>query len=235
MTMTDLRTRPGLPHDGGHGRPRLRPRLDGVHQAARRSASRRASASAACRRPGVGAGWPASSASRWCRWKRRCRSTSPWTAPTRSTDDLDLIKGYGRALVREKIVAAASRKFVILVGPGKRRPACSASRASCRSRWCRSALPLAARRLQRARLRPGAVEEDGKPFVTDNGNHILDCGIPPTPHRATRRRSDASIRAIPGVVGTGLFLGMADVVLVGDDKFNLVEERERRVVARERR
>src|SRR5436305_12968327 len=35
------------------------------------------------------------------------------------TDDLDLIKGYGRALVREKIVEAASRKFIVVVGPGK--------------------------------------------------------------------------------------------------------------------
>jgi ribose 5-phosphate isomerase A len=57
--------------------------------------------------------------------------------------NLDLIKGYGRALVREKVIAASSRRLVILVGDER-----SSSRgwergASCRSRWCRSPCPCA--------------------------------------------------------------------------------------------
>jgi ribose 5-phosphate isomerase A len=66
---------------------------------------------------------------------------------------------------------------------------------------------------------------NGKTFVTDNGNHILDCRIDPIPD-ATRLELD--IRAIPGVVGTGLFLGMADTVLIGDrNDFRLIDERHR--------
>ena len=63
-------------------------------------------------------------------------------------------------------------------------------------------------------------------LVTDNGNHILDCQIHPIGD-ATRLEED--IRAIPGVVGTGLFLGMADAVLVGEPSdFRFIEERRRK-------
>jgi ribose 5-phosphate isomerase A len=62
-------------------------------------------------------------------------------------------------------------------------------------------------------------------FLTDNGNHILDCQIAPI---ADPARLELDIRAIPGVVGTGLFLGMADTVLVGDrNDFRMLEERRR--------
>ena len=62
-------------------------------------------------------------------------------------------------------------------------------------------------------------------FVTDNGNHILDCRIEPI---KDPMRFELDIRAIPGVVGTGLFLGMADVVLVGEQgSFELIEEKRR--------
>jgi ribose 5-phosphate isomerase A len=61
--------------------------------------------------------------------------------------------------------------------------------------------------------------------VTDNGNHILDCQIDPI---ADKWRVERDIRAIPGVVGTGLFLEMADVVLVGDRAdFRKIDERQR--------
>jgi ribose 5-phosphate isomerase A len=60
--------------------------------------------------------------------------------------------------------------------------------------------------------------------VTDNRNHILDCIIAPILHPD---QFEEHLRGIPGVVGTGLFLGMADTVLVGDGHFNLVAERQR--------
>ncbi len=136
---------------------------------------------------------------------------------------LDLVKGYGRALVREKIIAASSRKLVILVGPGK-----TVGRLGERGKLpvevLPFALPLCRRRLADLGCRPVLYEHDGKPFVTDNGNCILDCAVGPLADAAVL---EAALRGIPGVVGTGLFLGMADVVLVGDDGFNLVEERRR--------
>ncbi len=82
------------------------------------------------------------------------------------------------------------------------------------------------RRLRELNCRPVPYLDGGGLFVTDNGNHILDCQIEPIRDAA---RLEADIRAIPGVVGTGLFLEMADTVLVGDrSDFRMIEERRRR-------
>ncbi len=137
--------------------------------------------------------------------------------------DLNLIKGYGRALVREKIVAAASQKLVILVGPGKL-VAVLGGRGKLPVEVVPFALPLCQQRLKKLGCDPVPYEVDGKLFLSDNGNAILDCKVGaillPT-------EFEAQLRAIPGVVGTGLFLGMADTVLVGDDRFQLVSEKKR--------
>jgi ribose 5-phosphate isomerase A len=138
--------------------------------------------------------------------------------------NLDLIKGYGRALVREKIIAASSRRLVILVGEEKLVPRLG-TRGILPVEVTPFALPLCQRRLSELGCMPVPYSQAGHLFVTDNGNHILDCHINPIAD-ATRLESD--IRAIPGVVGTGLFLGMADTVLVGDrNDFRLIEERRR--------
>jgi ribose 5-phosphate isomerase A len=138
--------------------------------------------------------------------------------------NLDLIKGYGRALVREKVVAASSRRLVILVGDEK-----IVSQLGGRGKLpvevIPFALPLCERRLAELACRPVPYFQGIDLFVTDNGNHILDCQIDPIPNPS---RLEIDIRAIPGVVGTGLFLGMADTVLVGEhDTFRLIEERRR--------
>jgi ribose 5-phosphate isomerase A len=137
--------------------------------------------------------------------------------------NLDLIKGYGRALVREKIVAACSKKFVILVGANKLVPVIG-SRGKLPVEVLPFALSLCVRHLRDLGLDPVPFEKDGQPFVSDNGCRILDCGVKPIARPA---ELEAAIRAIPGVVGTGLFLGMADVVLIGDDQFNLTAEKTR--------
>src|SRR5262249_21375214 len=131
--------------------------------------------------------------------------------------NLDLIKGLGRALVREKIVAASARKLVILVGPGKKVPVLG-TRGTLPVEVVPFALPLCKKRLAELGFVPVPCERDGRLFVSDNGNHIIDCGIQALPQPA---ETESAIRAIPGVVGTGLFLGMAHTVLVGDDRFNL--------------
>jgi ribose 5-phosphate isomerase A len=122
----------------------------------------------------------------------------------------NLIKGYGGALVREKIVAAASQKLVILVGPEKLVPVLG-SRGKLPVEVVPFGLPATARHLAALGLAPSQRIVDGKPFQTDNGNAILDCGTGPIDQPA---ELEASILAVPGVVGTGLFLGMADVVLI---------------------
>lgn len=138
--------------------------------------------------------------------------------------NLDLIKGYGRALVREKIVAASSRQLIILVGAEKL-VARLGSRGRLPIEIVPFALPLCIRRLTALGLRPTLWELENKPGLTDNGNYILDCGTNPI---ADAGQLAASIRAIPGVVGTGLFVGMTHTVLVGNDRdFQIIEERAR--------
>lgn len=128
--------------------------------------------------------------------------------------DLDLIKGYGRALVREKIVAAASRREVILVGEEKLVPRLG-SRGIVPVEVLPFAAPFCAREFARLGCRPQRRDETGgSPVISDNGNWILDCGVDPIADAAAL---DAALRAVPGVVGTGLFVGVADVVLVGMD------------------
>jgi ribose 5-phosphate isomerase A len=136
---------------------------------------------------------------------------------------LDLIKGYGRALVREKIVAAASKRLVILVGPGKTVDVLG-QHGKLPVEVVPFALPLCKLKLEELGCKPVPYEVDGRLFVTDNGNNILDCGLSPILHPS---EFEAHVRAIPGVVGTGLFLGMADTVLFGDDAFNLIDEKRR--------
>ena len=138
--------------------------------------------------------------------------------------NLDLIKGYGRALVREKVIAASSGRLVILVGEEKLVPRLG-TRGKLPVEVVPFALPLCERRLRELGCQPVPYVQGGRLFVTDNGNNILDCQIGPL---ADPRKLDGDIRAIPGVVGTGLFLGMADTVLVGGGSdFRLTEERHR--------
>jgi ribose 5-phosphate isomerase A len=137
---------------------------------------------------------------------------------------LNLIKGYGRALVREKIVAAASKKLIILVGSEKEVDVLG-SRGNLPVEVVPFSLPLCRLRLTELGCRPVPYAVDGQLFTTDNGNYILDCGVDPL---SDPTELEARMRAIPGVVGTGLFLGMADTVLTGDKGFELINERHRK-------
>jgi ribose 5-phosphate isomerase A len=131
--------------------------------------------------------------------------------------NLDLVKGWGGALVRERIVAAASRRQVILVGSEK-----LVAALGQRGRIPLELIPLARGpampRLRALGLRPEVrTRADGtEPTISDNGNLVVDCApaaVLPDAHAA--RELEAALRAIPGVVDTGLFLGTAERVLVG--------------------
>lgn len=131
--------------------------------------------------------------------------------------NLDLIKGWGGALVRERIIAAASRRQVIIVGSSK-----LVQRLGERGRLPIEVIPFARGAvLERARslgLRPVVRQDEAaqRPFHSENGNLILDCGLPDGPIDAPAARElERALLAIPGVVDTGLFLGTAERVLVG--------------------
>jgi ribose 5-phosphate isomerase A len=124
---------------------------------------------------------------------------------------LNMIKGLGGAMVREKIVAMAARRRIFLVGEEK-----CVKRLGQRGNLPVEIIPLAAgyaaREIARLGLKPKIRHvEDGAEYVTDNGNLVIDCGVKEIRNPA---RLEADLLAIPGVVGTGLFVGIADMVLV---------------------
>jgi len=125
---------------------------------------------------------------------------------------LDLIKGLGGALVREKIVAASSKRLVILVGADK-----LVDRLGVRTPLPVEIVPfgqpLCERRLVERGATPKLRAGASGPFVSDNGNFILDCGFGGIDDPAAL---DRRIKEIPGVVDTGLFVGMVERVLVQD-------------------
>ena len=124
---------------------------------------------------------------------------------------LDLIKGYGGALARERLVAAAARRQVILVGEDKLVPVLG-SRGRLPVEVLPFALPLVRQRLGALGLPPTVRAVDGRPAISDNFNALVDLAVGPLPDP---RATDAAIRAVPGIVDTGLFLGTASLVLVG--------------------
>jgi ribose 5-phosphate isomerase A len=128
---------------------------------------------------------------------------------------LNLIKGWGGALARERIVAAASRRQVILVTAEKLVPRLGA-RGKLPVEIVPFAEPFVRRRIQQLSegLGPALRVESGRPFVSDNGHWILDCSLRPPPDVFAL---DRALRSIPGIVDTGFFLGTASVVLVAED------------------
>jgi ribose 5-phosphate isomerase A len=128
---------------------------------------------------------------------------------------LGLIKDGGGALLREKIVISAARRFVVVaeatkrverLGEGFRLPV-----EVVRFGWAdtrRRLSPL----LPDSELR--RAEDGPDPYVTDEGHYILDCAIPPDSDPASLA---AKLNATPGVVEHGLFLDMADLALLGNE------------------
>ena len=125
---------------------------------------------------------------------------------------LNLIKGHGGALVRERIVAAASRRQIILVTADKMVE--TLGRGPLPVEVMPFAAPFGRRRLEDLALKPTLRMHEERPFVTDNYNVIFDCATGPIDDPA---RLERTIRAIPGVIDTGLFLGTADRVIIADD------------------
>ncbi|AJY74621.1 ribose-5-phosphate isomerase RpiA [Paenibacillus beijingensis] len=138
--------------------------------------------------------------------------------------DLNLIKGGGGALFREKMVAAASRKLIVVADESKvveRLGAFTVPVEVVPYGWESTAKRVAAAgcvpKLRLVKAAAGNADTGaGAPgaesaFVTDNGNYILDCdfGLIEDPERL-----EAQINAILGVVETGLFIGMAELAVI---------------------
>ena len=126
------------------------------------------------------------------------------------SEKLDVIKGGGGALLREKIVAYHSRQLVIIADEHKYVPVLGK-------------FPLAVEvipfgweitnvKLQSLGCKPQLRKKDDKVFITDNGNYIIDCAFGTIKDPG---EINTAIDAIPGVVETGLFVQMAHTVVLG--------------------
>ena len=127
--------------------------------------------------------------------------------------DLNLIKGHGGALLRERVVASMSKRFVVLVGEEKLVPYLGA-KMSVPVEVVPFAVPAARRALTTLGASAVLRVNAGIPFESDNGNQIIDARFE---NIANAKELEASIDEVPGVVDSGLFIGMAHLVLVHAD------------------
>lgn len=139
--------------------------------------------------------------------------------------DLNLIKGGGAALLREKIVACASDRMVVMADGGKVVETLGAFMLPVEVipfGW-QTTRQLVLRVLADLDLADRAVVRrmrDGAPVLTDEGNYILDLALEAIPDPAAL---SVSLNALPGVVENGLFLGICDLAIIGKPDGSVVE------------
>lgn len=126
---------------------------------------------------------------------------------------LNLIKGGGGALTREKIVASAAKQVVIVADETKFVEKLGTNHA-IPIEILPFALPTVIVKLQALKGKPILREGGGKvgPVVTDNGNFIVDVDFGPVNNV---KELDCQLKLVSGVIETGLFVGMADFVYLG--------------------
>ena len=131
---------------------------------------------------------------------------------------LSLVKGLGGALLREKVVAAASRRMMVIATEDKLVPRLDHGPLPVEVLpllWERTAATISALGLEPT-LRPAGPA----PFVSDNGNLILDCQLNGALEPA---QLAAALDAIPGVIGHGLFVGIAtEAAIAGPDRVRVL-------------
>jgi ribose 5-phosphate isomerase A len=128
--------------------------------------------------------------------------------------NLNLIKGMGGALTREKIVASASKQNIIIADESKKVKVLGENGHPVPVEVLPFAISLAKRKIEEIGGKPVLREGKGKvgPVITDNGNVIMDAvfGLVEKPAALEER-----LKMVPGVVETGLFVGLADMAYVG--------------------
>jgi ribose 5-phosphate isomerase A len=127
---------------------------------------------------------------------------------------LALIKGGGGALLREKIVESAARRFIVIADSSKLVP--TLGHFPLPVEVIQMALPIVSRKLEALRLNPKLRHHpDGSLYITDEGNFILDCACGSIPDP---KSTAAELRGIVGIVEHGLFVNMASLALIaGED------------------
>jgi ribose 5-phosphate isomerase A len=134
---------------------------------------------------------------------------------------LSLIKGGGGALLREKIVESAAKKFIVIADSTKLVE--HLGKFPLPVEVIQMALPIVSRKLTALGLNPRLRRHpDNSLYITDEGNYILDCAAGKIEDPA---KTAAAIRSIVGVVEHGLFLNMASFAIIASDQGTLKVER----------
>lgn len=128
--------------------------------------------------------------------------------------DFAMIKGGGGALLREKVVAYATRRQIIVVGRNKLVERLGTT-FDLPVEVVPFALPMVAREIRTLGAEPTERTAGGAEYRTDNGNAILDCHFPDGIEDPAAM--EHALDTIPGVVETGLFIGLAHACVVGEE------------------
>jgi ribose 5-phosphate isomerase A len=128
--------------------------------------------------------------------------------------NLELVKGLGGALVREKLVAGISARFVVVVDDSKLVDRLG-TRVPVPVEVVPFAVDLVMTRLRAMGGEPRLRMKESSPFVSDNGNHVIDWNCGPIADAASLERD---LKLIGGVVDSGIFAGLADRVIVAGAK-----------------
>lgn len=141
--------------------------------------------------------------------------------------ELRLIKGGGGALLREKIVATASERMVVMADISKKVQMLGAFPLPVEV--VRFGYPATRNMIEMLAADAGCrgaitlrLGKDGQPYVTDNGNYIYDCAFGRIEEPDAL---DEALKLIPGVVENGMFLGIADAAIIaGPDGIEVIEQ-----------
>lgn len=131
--------------------------------------------------------------------------------------DLDLIKGGGGALLREKIVAKAANKFIVVATPSKMVGDLGSFRIPVEV--VPFGIELTEKHIQKLGINPFLRKTGDQPYKTDNGNYIFDCSFPDT---LDIKELELKLNLVPGVVENGLFINMSDIIVSLDDEKNIL-------------
>ncbi|MET0637263.1 MAG: ribose-5-phosphate isomerase RpiA [Chitinophagaceae bacterium] len=134
--------------------------------------------------------------------------------------EFDLIKGGGAALLQEKMVAAASEKMIVIIGEDKHVARLGKFPLPV------EVIPAGWKPLVHKILATGCKEvilreKNNEPVLTDHGHYILDCHYEQIDDPAAL---NTSLHLLPGVVETGLFINMADTLIIGYANGDIVRE-----------
>lgn len=128
-----------------------------------------------------------------------------------ANEEFELIKGGGGALLREKMVASISKRMVVVMDETKYVP--NLGKFPLPVEITQFGWEMTRRQISALGCEPALRLKDNIPFITDNGNYILDCHFGEI---LDANKLNQTLNMIPGVVENGLFVNMADTMVIGN-------------------